>query len=334
MDYFIFFLSFVMLFLGGEFLVRSSVAIALRMNISTLVVGMTVVSFATSSPELFISISAAFSSMENATDIIFGNIIGSNIANITLVLGLMVMVHRIKISKQTIIINYPAMLLISAVFGCTLYWLDGINQITGIVFVFMLFVFCWLLIRRSRKKKHHKYKKNINFSAINDVSKPEIDFIPLYVPISQMILGIALLGFGSEYLVNGIEKVANNFLISERVISITIVAIGTSIPELATSLVASFRKQTDLAIGNLFGSNIFNILAVLGITSIIRPIELSHITSSDFLYHPLMNDYFWMLGCILLLGIFIYILSRKKLDRIEGLLLFISYILFMYFLLK
>ena len=154
MDNILFILSFVMLFFGGELLVRSSVSLALRMRISTLVVGMTVVSFATSSPELFVSVSSALDGLTDPRfyDITFGNVIGSNIANITLVLGLTAIVFRINITKQTIKINFPVMFLAFVLFGSVLYLFNEINQISGIVFVSLLIIFGWILIKRSREE--------------------------------------------------------------------------------------------------------------------------------------------------------------------------------------
>ena len=316
MDSILFILSFVMLFLGGEFLVKSSVAIALKMRISTLVVGMTVVSFATSAPELFVSIKSA---LDGVTDITFGSVIGSNIANITLVLGLTAMVFQIKITKQTYLLNYPVMLFTSVLFGVVLFFTNQISQLTGFVFISLLLLFVFILIKRSRKE-------NVQLSVEDKEEYKSSVKTPVYLSVIYMIAGVLLLAFGSEFLVNGVGRIAESFDISERVISVSLVALGTSIPELATSLVAAFRKESNLAIGNLIGSNIFNVLAVLGITSIITPIQLSD--------SPIMIDYLWMMSSIILLGVFIYILSKKILTRIEGTCMFLFYIIFMIFLLK
>ena len=316
MDSILFILSFVMLFLGGEFLVKSSVAIALKMRISTLVVGMTVVSFATSAPELFVSIKSA---LDGVTDITFGSVIGSNIANITLVLGLTAMVFQIKITKQTYLLNYPVMLFTSVLFGVVLFFTNQISQLTGFVFISLLLLFVFILIKRSRKE-------NIQLSVEEKEEYKSSVKTPVYLSVIYMIAGVLLLAFGSEFLVNGVARIAESFDISERVISVSLVALGTSIPELATSLVAAFRKESNLAIGNLIGSNIFNVLAVLGITSIITPIQLSD--------SPIMIDYLWMMSSIILLGVFIYILSKKILTRIEGTCMFLFYIIFMIFILK
>ena len=314
MDNILFFLSFLMLFYGGELLVKGSVAIALRMRISSLVVGMTVVSFATSSPELFVSIKA---SLNGLSDITFGNVIGSNIANLTLVLGVTSLFSPIKITKQTIIINYPVMLTVSVFFGLILFFYREINQFIGVTFVFLLSIFVWKLISLSRSDN----------SQISIDKKKDYDHslqFPIYLSVIYLVFGVFLLVLGSNFLVDGVSKIAQYFSVSERIISVSLVAIGTSIPELATSLVAVFRKESEMAIGNLIGSNIFNILAVLGITSIIKPLYLTD--------HALLLDLIWMVSTIFILGIFIYCFSKKIITRIEGLFLSILYVVFMYFL--
>ncbi|MBT6815687.1 MAG: calcium/sodium antiporter [Flavobacteriales bacterium] len=314
MDNILFLVSFVMLFFGGELLVRSSVALALRMRISTLVVGMTVVSFVTSSPELFVSIKSALNGL---TDITFGNVIGSNIANITLVLGLTAIVFRINITKQTIKINFPVMFLAFILFGSVLYLFGEINLITGIVFVLLLIVFTLFLIKRSREEH----------TQLSDEDKEKYEKArktPLVQSILYMLVGIMLLMYGSEFLVNGVQSIARLFEWDDRIVSVSLVAIGTSLPELATSLVAAFRKESNLAIGNLIGSNIFNVLAVLGITSIITPIKMIN--------ESLFTDYLWMMISVLILGLFIYVFSKKQVSRTEGFLLLVFYILFMFFL--
>ena len=314
MDNILFLLSFVMLFFGGELLVRSSVALALRMRISTLVVGMTVVSFVTSSPELFVSIKSA---LNDLTDITFGNVIGSNIANITLVLGLTAIVFRINITKQTIKINFPVMFLAFILFGSVLYLFGEINLITGIVFVLILIVFTLFLIKRSREE-------HTQLSDEDNEKYEKARKTPLVQSILYMLVGIMLLMYGSEFLVNGVQSIARLFEWDDRIVSVSLVAIGTSLPELATSLVAAFRKESNLAIGNLIGSNIFNVLAVLGITSIITPIKM--------IDESLFTDYIWMMISVIILGFFIYVFSKKQVSKTEGFLLLVFYIVFMFFL--
>ena len=310
----LFLLSFIMLFYGGELLVKSSVSLALRMNVSTLVVGMTVVSFATSSPELFVSIQSTV--IQDITDVTFGSVIGSNIANITLVLALTAIVFKINVDRTMLIINYPFMLFSSLLLGIVVYFNSWtIDRLSGIIFVVSLLLFSWVIINRSRRDR-----LSVNHDQVNNN-----EFIKdsLQISIVYMIIGVILLYFGSQFLVDGVEAIALYFNISESIISVSLVAIGTSIPELATSLVAAFRKQTNLALGNLIGSNIFNVLAVLGVTSIFKPIYLSD--------QLLITHYIWMLLATVLLGLLLYFYSKRVVSKIEGFILLSFYILFMVF---
>ena len=315
-----FLLSFFLLLIGGDILVRGAVQTATRFKISTLVIGMTVVSFATSSPELFVSLNSVH---QGITDITFGNVIGSNIANIALVLGLTAIVFRINISRETQYYYYPMMLLTSIVLGLFLYFFGEINIYIGIFFVTILLLFSYLLIAQSRKST----KDMSGMKDQHDVSSPNLLLSFFYI-----LLGVVLLYFGSDFMIESTIKIANNIgFLDERIISVSVIAIGTSIPELATSLIAAFKKEENLAVGNLIGSNIFNVLAVLGITSIFTPVQLSNMQSS-FLEHPLFLDFIMMMVVSLLLGVFLYLTSKLKLDRTEGIILFSSYLVFLYLL--
>ncbi|MFQ3333059.1 MAG: cation:H+ antiporter [Thalassomonas sp.] len=305
-------LALVLLFLGGELLVRGSVALALKMRISTLVVGMTVVSFATSAPELFVSLQAV---LNGSNDIAFGNVIGSNIANITLVLGVTALIFRVQISEQTITLNYPVLLLASLLFGGVMYFFNGIPQEVGFLFIFLLVVFAWTLIRKSRKD---------NLKSDEDELLEEASHDPLYKSIAYLVVGVFLLKFGADYLVDGTIAIAKKFEISERVIAVTVVAIGTSIPELATSIVAALKKEDNLAIGNLIGSNIFNILAVLGVVASVKEISIIDTAILSF-------DYVYMIIITFILGLFIYAFSKREISRTEGALLLLVYISYLYF---
>ena len=305
-------LGLVLLFFGGELLVRGSVSLALKMRISTLVVGMTVVSFATSAPELFVSLQAV---LGGSNDIAFGNVIGSNIANITLVLGVTAVIFRVQISEQTITLNYPILLLSSLVFGGVMYYFNGIPQAIGFLFIFLLLIFAWLLIRKSRRDNLKSDEDELLEEASND---------PLYKSISYLVFGVLLLKFGADYLVEGTIDIAKKFEISERVIAVTVVAIGTSIPELATSIVSALKKEDNLAVGNLIGSNIFNILAVLGVVASVQEIKISDAAILSF-------DYIWMILITFILGLFIYAFSKREISRTEGVLLLLIYISYLYF---
>jgi len=304
----------LLLFFGGELLVRGSVALALKMRISTLVVGMTVVSFATSAPELFVSLQAV---LNGSNDIAFGNVIGSNIANITLVLGVTALIFRVKISEQTATLNYPFLLLSSLIFGGVMYYFNGIPQEVGFLFIFLLLVFTWLLISKSRKE-------NLKLAAEEGELLDEASSDSLFKSLGFLVAGIVLLKFGADYLVEGTIAIAKKFEISERVIAVTVVAIGTSIPELATSIVAALKKEHNLAVGNLIGSNIFNILAVLGVVASIKEISIIDTAILSF-------DYVWMITITFIIGLFVYVFSKRQISRTEGVLLLLIYMSYLYF---
>ena len=309
-----FLLGLLLLYLGGEALVKGSVSLALKLRISTIVIGMTIVSFATSAPELLVSLGAA---LKGYTDITFGNVIGSNIANIALVLGLAAVLFRLNISLQTKKISFPFLLLSSIVFGIMLYFCNGISFWVGVVFVISLVIFATLLIRQSRQE-------NLQAAIDKDELLAEESQNPLYKSISFVIVGIVLLKFGADYFVDGAIALAKVFSVSDRVIAVTVIAIGTSIPELATTIIAALKKEESLAVGNLIGSNIFNILAVLGLTALIKDIPLV----DEQLFR---TDYLLMMGITIFLGVFIYLFSKNKISRTEGILflaVYITYIIY------
>ena len=313
MDYLLLFVGIALLAYGGELLVKGSVSLALRLQISTLVVGMTVVSFATSAPELLVSLEAAFS---DHPDISLGNVIGSNIANIGLVLGLTAVISPLVIPKEIYRINYPMLLIVSVLFIVLLYFFKAITFWMGILFVISLFVFGFLIIQKSRKDNPQ--------AAQNDPLLQEVVSFPLWKCISLLLAGAIALYFGADMLVESSVSIAREWGVTERVISLSLVAIGTSIPELAASIIAAIRKEETLAIGNLIGSNIFNVLAVLGITLFVDiPVMDLKILSKDI----------WiMLAFALLLFPIMRFLDNSKINRIEGVLLFLAYTLYIYFL--
>ena len=299
----LFLLGFGLLYFGGELLVKGSVALALRLRISTLVVGMTIVSFATSAPELFVSLQASLKGYPNIT---LGNVIGSNIVNVALVLGLAAFLFRFKLTSQIRKTSYPVMLASSIILGFILYSFKSISTSVGFVFIALLILFGTLLIRQSRKDY---LKAEID----NDSLLEQERLMSIYKSILYLLVGLILLKLGADYFVDGAVILAKIFKVSDRIIAITIVAVGTSIPELATTVVATIKKEENLAVGNLIGSNIFNILAVLGFTAIIQDIPLLELDEKLF-----RLDYTFMMILTLLLGLFIYVFSKKQISRLEG----------------
>lgn len=298
-------IGLVLLIVGGHWLLKSAVGFSLRLNIPKIIIGMTVVSFATSAPELIVSIKAA---LENHADIAFGNVIGSNIANLGFVLAITIMLSTISVEKSFYRTDWPVMMLSSILlYGFIAF--DGILQsYEGIImFVFLVIFLIYLL----------KFQK----TAVVDELDEEVENLPWYKILLYLIIGGFALWGGSELLIKGAVGMAKFYNVSERIIGVTIVSIGTSIPELTASVIAVIKKEKAISLGNLIGSNIFNILAVLGITSIITPIK---VVDTGLL----TNDIYWMLGIALLILPLTFIPVKMKLSWKEGLILIFIYILF------
>lgn len=305
-------IGFVLLVVGGEFLVRSSVALSFKLNISKMVIGMTVVSFATSAPELLVSLRAALS---GASDLALTNVIGSNIANIGLVLGITALLGSIAVDKSFYKLNWPVMMLFSM---ALYYFLSNDNQLTsiegGILFV-ALIVFLVILIKQAKKD-----------TVVEEVDDNLAEVSNFKIAI-WLLIGAAALYFGSGWLVDGAQDVARQFGITEAVIGATVIAIGTSVPELAASIIAAAKKEKALSLGNLIGSNIFNIGSVLGLTSMIKTIP---VTDANIL----TKDIFWMLGFSAVLIPLILIPKQFQISRYKGILLVGAYCLFIFLAFK
>ncbi|WP_223033084.1 calcium/sodium antiporter [Hanstruepera marina] len=303
-------LGLVLLVVGGEFLVRSSVALSFKFNISKLVIGMTVVSFATSVPELLVSLQAA---LDGSPDIALGNVIGSNIANIGLVLGVTAFISPLAISRDFYKLNWPMMMLLSL----ALYYIlkSGliINFGEGAALVLSLVVFLYILIRNSRS----------HGAAIPEEIDDALQVTSNFKIILWLIIGGSALYFGSEWLVEGAKETAVYLGVTERVISVTMVAIGTSVPELAASVIAALKKEKAISLGNLIGSNIFNIASVLGLTAMVHPIEVKN-------ENILGQDIFWMLGFAAILLPLAFLPKRFTIGRWKGMLILTAYIIFIY----
>lgn len=309
MDIFYFFLGLVLLILGGDFLVKGSVALALRMRVSMVVIGLTVVSFATSAPELIVSV---YSALTGHPDMAIGNVIGSNIANISLVLGLTALVYPLSFKKRLYQFDIPVMLSACVLFAIFLFTNALLEAWEGFVFIVLLGLLTLYLIQKSRKQE--LLSKEVN---VNSISLFKLSF--------YLVSGGTFLYFGSHFLVNGASGLAREIGLSERIISVSIVAFGTSVPELAASIIAALKKQKDLSIGNLIGSNIFNVLAVLGITSMVKPIAVLD-------QSLLTNDIWWMLGISVLLYPLMFLFKKDHFGRVEGLVLLMVYTIYILFL--
>ena len=297
----------IFLIIGGNWLLKSAVALSLKLSIPKIVIGMTVVSFATSAPELIVSLNAA---LNGSPDLALGNVIGSNIANLGLVLGITLLLGEIKVQKSFYNTNWPFMIMASLLLYLFLGFDNIIVRYEGIILFTLLILFLFYLLR---------FEKSNEIEELTD----EKDSLSVFKIVLFLIIGGFSLWVGSELLVFGATSLAQEFGVSERVIAVTIVSFGTSIPELATSIIGALNKEKAISLGNLLGSNIFNILAVLGITSIITPVEL-------FDQGLLTNDIFWMLGISFLLLPLVMLSKRNQLSRRDGVILLIIYCAFIY----
>ncbi|WP_298760424.1 calcium/sodium antiporter [uncultured Psychroserpens sp.] len=305
-------LGLMLLVIGGEFLVRSSVALSFKLSISKMVIGMTVVSFATSAPELLVSLNAA---LNESPAIAINNVIGSNIANIGLVLGITAVVSSIAVDKSFYKLNWPVMMMFSI---ALYYFLSNDNQLSpiegGTLFI-ALIIFLIVLIRSA--------KKDTSTEAIDE----NLAIVSNFKIAMWLLIGAAALYFGSEWLVDGAKDLARALEVSEAVIAATVIAIGTSVPELAASVIAAVKKEKALSLGNLIGSNIFNIGSVLGLTSIVKTIPVTDVSILE-------HDIFWMLAFAAVLILLIFIPKRFQISRYKGLLLVAAYGTFIFLAFK
>ena len=300
-------IGLVLLYYGAEFLVKGGASIALKMKISPLVIGLTLVAYATSAPELVVSVDAA---LKGVGDVSIGNIVGSNICNIALILGLCAIITPLQVNKNLLKVDVWLMIAAAAALvGC--YALNrGVNRIEAAILLLVCLAYTAWSIYSSRKGSANE----------NDVDIPR-KIYPLYLAILLVLMGLAALVGGAKFFVNAAIALAQLCGISDAVIGLTVVAVGTSLPELATSVVAAVRKETDIAIGNVVGSNIFNVLCILGITPLISPIQAVGISYVDM---------FLMLGLSILLVPMMR--TGMRLNRLEGSILLTIYIAYTVFL--
>lgn len=307
MDVVLMLLGFALLVVGGDFLVRASVALSLKLNISKMVIGLTVVSFATSLPELLVSLNAA---LNGSPSIAINNVVGSNIANIGLVLGITALIGTIYVDKTFYKFNWPVLMLFSMLFY---YFLSNDNKLStleGAILFIGLIVFVISVLRKSSDTEP-------------DDSIDELTVVSNFKIGVWLLIGGAALYFGSDWLVKGAIVIAKEIGVSEAVISVSIIAVGTSVPELAASVMAVVRNEKAISLGNLIGSNIFNIGSVLGLTAMIKPIIVED---------PLIvsRDLIWMLVFASILLPLAFILKRHELKKTEGFVLVFIYGIFIY----
>ena len=306
MDYIGIIVGLLLLIKGGDWLLDAAVGMSLKLDIPKIVIGMTVVSFATSAPELIVSIKSA---IKGYPDLSLGNVVGSNIANLAFVLGIVLVISPIKVAKSFYKTDWPMMLLATVL----LYFLlknDGeLNQFEGGVLLLLLILFLVYLLFFQEK------------AIIEDQIEQLENEMKLGKLVLLLISGGFCLWLGSEVLIKSAVSLAVAMGVSERIISITFVSIGTSIPELSASIIAIINKEKAISIGNLIGSNIFNILAVMGVTALISPIRI--------IDQALLNeDFIWMIGVTIIILPLVFFPNRMSLGRMEGVILLALYSIF------
>lgn len=292
---------------GGDWLMQAAVALSLRFSIPKIVIGMTVVSFATSAPELIISIKSA---LTGHPDLALGNVVGSNIANLGFVLAITLIISPISVSRSFYRTDWPMMILSSLLF----YYFISIDQkldaFEGVVMFILLIIFIIYLIK---------------FQKRNDLSEATVieETLPIKKIMTLLTFGGFSLWLGSETLIKGAVMLAQNIGVSERIISVSIVSLGTSVPELSASIIAILNKEKAISLGNLVGSNIFNLMAVLGLTAMIHPLSVMD-------QGLLNNDLWWMLGISILVLPLIFFSKKNHLAWRGGLILLILYGIFIF----
>jgi len=297
----------LLLFISGKYLVDSSVVIAKRFRIPTMIIGLTVVAFGTSAPELLVSIQAA---IKGFPGIAMGNVVGSNISNILLVLAITALIFPIPVPKKSVRQDWPALMFVSLLLFA-FAWDGTLSRLEGLIFILLLALYLVVAVFQARKSPAEKKQEPAGGKQVKT-----------WVAGIVLLISCAGLAVGAKLLVEHAAIIAEGLGVSQRVISITMVAVGTSIPELATSVIAALKKETEIAVGNIIGSNIMNILSVLGFTSVIGNISVDRAISHF--------DIPVMLGVTVLLLLMMVPARRSKIVRWEGALMIVIYLLYIY----
>ncbi|MBP9715693.1 MAG: calcium/sodium antiporter [Candidatus Pacebacteria bacterium] len=317
MIYVLFVLGFVLLIKGAGWLVDGSASIAKKLKISSLVIGLTIVAFGTSAPELIVNI---FASIEGNTEIAIGNILGSNIVNIFLILGIASIIYPLTAKKNTVWKEIPMSLLAALVLGVMVNDIridnaifSGLTRLDGIVLMAFFIIFLYYTFGIAKVSEEES-------SEVDEVKDLSYSKSSLYI-----VAGLAGLVLGGKWIVDGAVHIATMFNVSQSLIGLTIVAIGTSLPELATSAVAAYKKQSDIAIGNVVGSNIFNIFFILGFSSLIRPLPFSPDSDIDIIMTILAS---------LILFLVMFIGKKHTLQRWQGVVMIMIYVAYIVFIIS
>lgn len=303
-------LGFILLIKGADFLVDGASSLARKFNIPDIIIGLTIVSIGTSMPELFVS---STSTINGSSDMAIGNIIGSNLCNLLMILGISAIIKPVKFQKETRLIEIPTCLIITIIFAIFCNTSGTISRIEAIVLIFLFVLFIIYTIIMA--------KKGNSFDG-NTVIEIQTDDKPLSLKksIILIVLGIVGLKVGGDFTVENATNLARMFSISEKIIGLTILAIGTSLPELVTSVTAAIKGNSDIAIGNIIGSNIFNILLIIGVSAIISPLTY------NFTYNIQIGI---LILATIILSIFPIIPPKNEMSRFNGLIYLAIYIIYM-----
>ncbi len=296
-----------LLYFGAEWLVRGASALGVKAGLSALVIGLTVVAFGTSAPELMVSVESA---LMGKGDIAVGNVVGSNIANIALILGIAAMIRPLQVNTQVVRREVP-LVIAASVLLCALLWDGTLGRIDGAIMFVLLVAYTGLSLYDARRETNPAIEQEYA-----DVARGGTR--PAWQYAGLAAIGLAVLLVGADLLVGGAIRVAAVFGVPEVIVGLTIVAIGTSLPELATSAIASYRREGDIAVGNVLGSNLFNILGILGIAAMVMPLTAGGITLVD-------------LGMMVAITVVIIplVMTRLVISRLEGGLLVLGYVAYL-----
>lgn len=313
LTYVLFVIGFFLLIKGADLLVDGASSVAKKLKVSSLVIGLTIVAFGTSAPEFVVNI---FASIEGNTDIAIGNILGSNIANILLILGISAAIYPLVSKKSTVWKEIPLCLLAALLVGVMANdalidgtGFSGLTRIDGFVLLSFFIIFLYYTFGIAK--------------VSNDANTEKVKEMPGWRAAAYILLGLIGLVLGGEWIVEGAVKIATMFNVSQSLIGLTVVAIGTSLPELATSAIAAYKKQPDIAIGNVVGSNIFNIFWILGFSSLIRPLPFSPASNPDIIMTIFAS---------LILFLVMFIGKKRIIDRWQGVVMVAIYILYVGYL--
>lgn len=302
--------GFALLIKGADFLVSGSSKIAKKFHIPEIIIGLTIVSIGTSMPELFVSITSA---VEGYSDMALGNVIGSNICNLLLILGLSSVIRPIKFQRETRIIELPLSLILTIIFWIICFSNNFISKAEGIFLLVLFLGFILYTIYMGLQGDKGEKKSQ-------EVLKEERGKFFIFKNVVYIIIGIIALKYGGDFVVDNSVEIAELFNISDAIISLTILAIGTSLPELVTSVTAAIKGNSDIAIGNIIGSNIFNMLMIIGVSASIKPIT----------YNPSYNiQMIILLIAIVFLALFPFIKPKNEMSRGNGIVYIITYIVYM-----